>query len=102
MELKKIINGNKATVELEGRIDAKIAPELEKELLALPAEIKALDLDFKNVSYISSAGLRVMVSVDHVFENRNGSLKIVGVTDEVMEIFEITGFTEFFTIDNRD
>ncbi len=99
MELNKVINGNKATVELEGRIDAKTAPEIEKELLALPQEIKALDLDFRKVRYISSAGLRVLTLMQQTYDDKNGSMKIIGPIDEIMEIFEITGFIEILDIE---
>ena len=99
MELNKNINGNKATIYLEGRIDAKTAPDVQEALLALPAEVKALDLDFTAVDYISSAGLRMIMVVQQSYEDKSGSLKIVGAKDEIIEIFEVTGFTEFLDIE---
>ncbi|MBR1563052.1 MAG: STAS domain-containing protein [Ruminococcus sp.] len=99
MDLNMVMNGNKATIELEGRIDAKTAPEYEKELLALPKEIKALDLDFKKVSYISSAGLRMITALQQQYDEKGGSLKIIGARDEIIEIFEVTGFNEFLNIE---
>ncbi|MBQ7186668.1 MAG: STAS domain-containing protein [Ruminococcus sp.] len=98
MEIKKIINGNKATVRLEGRIDAKTSPEIEEELLKLPDEVKALDLDFHDVAYISSAGLRMVIKVQTHYEQKNGSVRILGPIDEILEIFEITGLSEFLNI----
>ena len=98
MELKKIINGNKATVELEGRIDARSAPDYEKELMALPEQIKVLDLDFSNVTYISSAGLRLIIELQQIYDDKGGSFKIIGARDEIMEIFEVTGFDEVLNI----
>ena len=98
MELKKIINGNKATVELEGRIDARSAPDHEKELMALPEQIKVLDLDFSNVTYISSAGLRLIIELQQIYDDKGGSFKIIGARDEIMEIFEVTGFDEVLNI----
>lgn len=98
MELKKTINGNKATVEIEGRIDASNAPEYEKALLALPAEVKALDIDLSDVEYISSAGLRMLLVIQKAYDKIGGSLRLTGVADEVLEIFEVTGFNEFLTI----
>ena len=98
MDLKMTSNGNKATVELEGRIDAKTSPELERALLALPSEIKALDLDLTNVIYISSAGLRMMITVHQHFNDKGGSMTIVGARDELIEIFEVTGFSEYLSI----
>ena len=89
---------NKVTVELEGRIDAKTSPEIEKELLALPAEVKALDLDFRKVRYISSSGLRVLTLMQQIYDEKDGSMKVIGPIDEIMEIFEITGFTEILDI----
>lgn len=100
MELNKTVTGNKAIVMLDGRIDAKISPELEAEMLALTKEIKALDLDFSQVDYISSAGLRTLMVVQNELEDKGGSMKILNPGDEIMEIFEVTGFTDFLTIGN--
>ena len=99
MELEKVINGDKATVKFAGRIDAKTAPEHEKALLALPVEIMELDIDFSDVEYISSAGLRVLMMIQKEYNAKGGSLKIVDAKEEIIEIFEVTGFTDFLNIE---
>ena len=96
---EKIVNGNKATLRLEGRIDAQTAPQVQEEILALPDEVKALDLDFADVVYISSAGLRMLLAIEKKYSAKGGSLKVIGSRDEIIEIFEVTGFTDFLTIE---
>ena len=98
MILEKSVNGDRASAAPEGRIDAKTAPQIEEELLSLPAEVKHLVVDFGRVRYISSAGLRMLAVVQQEFEDRNGSLRIVGAMREIMDIFELTGFTELLDI----
>ena len=98
MDMKITTSGNKAAAEIGGSIDAKTSPELERALLALPADIKALDLDLTDVVYISSAGLRMLLTVHQHYNDRGGSLTIIGARDEINEIFEITGIDEFLNI----
>ena len=86
------------TVALEGRLDTTTAPELdvfaEKEL----ADTQELVLDFADLEYISSAGLRVLLKLQKVM-NKKGSMKLIHVGDVVKEVFEITGFTDILTIE---
>ena len=86
------------TVALEGRLDTTTAPELdvfaEKEL----ADTQELVLDFADLEYISSAGLRVLLKLQKVM-NKKGNMKLIHVGDVVKEVFEITGFTDILTIE---
>ena len=86
------------TVALEGRLDTTTAPELdvfaEKEL----ADTQELVLDFADLKYISSAGLRVLLKLQKVM-NKKGSMKLIHVGEVVKEVFEITGFTDILTIE---
>ena len=86
------------TVALEGRLDTTTAPELdvfaEKEL----ADTQELVLDFADLEYISSAGLRVLLKLQKVM-NKKGSMKLIHVGEVVKEVFEITGFTDILTIE---
>ena len=87
-----------ACVALEGRLDTVTAPLLESELKeALPA-LSVLTLDFAKLEYISSAGLRVLLSA-HKAMAGHGSMKLIHVNETVMEIFEVTGFSEILTIE---
>ena len=81
-----------------GRLDTTTAPEFEDELVASLDGVKKLVLDFKDVAYISSAGLRVILKVQKLM-SANGAMKITGVNSMVMEVFEITGFADILTIE---
>ncbi|MBR6352598.1 MAG: STAS domain-containing protein [Oscillospiraceae bacterium] len=98
LEIKKSTEEGKALFTLEGRLDTITAPDLEKELKAGLDGVSELTLDFEKLDYISSAGLRVLLSTQKVMA-RQGQLKIVHVNDTIMEIFEVTGFSEILTIE---
>ncbi|MBQ2062865.1 MAG: STAS domain-containing protein [Oscillospiraceae bacterium] len=94
---KNLENGN-AVFALEGRLDTTTAPELEKELQESLDGVTALVLDFEKLDYISSAGLRVLLSAQKIMM-KAGEMKLVHVNETVMEIFEVTGFTDILTIE---
>ena len=98
MTIKKIPDGNKLTAEIEGRIDTTTAPEFENELKGSIEGVTELVLDFGNVKYISSAGLRVLLSL-HKQLTKQGEMKLVNVSEDIMEIFEVTGFSDILTIE---
>lgn len=91
MKINKKLNKDRLTVELEGRLDTNTAPKLEEELKKDLASVKELILDFKKLKYISSAGLRLILSLQKIM-NKQGSLVLENVNDLIMEIFESTGF----------
>lgn len=86
------------TVKLEGRLDTTTAPELEAALHEELTDLKTLLFDLTGLEYISSAGLRVLLSTQKTM-NRQGSMKLFGVRETIMEIFEITGFCDILTIE---
>ncbi len=94
---KKTENGT-CTVALEGRLDTITSPELETELKASLDGVTELIMDFEKLEYISSAGLRVLLSAQKTM-NTQGSMKVIHVNDTVMEIFEVTGFVDVLTIE---
>ena len=98
MEINKTLDGNKLVIALEGRLYTSTAPDLEAELKASLGDIAELILDFNKLEYISSAGLRVVLSAQKTM-SKQGEMKLVGVNDEVMEVFEITGFVDILTIE---
>ena len=98
MTIEKTLNGNELTIALEGRLDTTTAPELESELKGSLDNITALVLDFAKLEYISSAGLRVLLSTQKIM-NRQGEMKITNVSEIIMEIFEVTGFVDILTIE---
>ncbi len=93
---KTIENGN-AVYALEGRLDTVTAPDLENDLKDSLEGVTSLTLDFSKLEYISSAGLRVLLSAQKTM-NKQGEMKIVSVNDTIMEIFEVTGFVDILTI----
>lgn len=97
MEIIKKIEGSKCTIALEGRLDTTTAPQLEAELKSSLNDVKELVFDFSKLEYISSAGLRCLLAAQKVM-NAQGSMKITNVASEIMEVFEITGFTDILTI----
>lgn len=97
MKINKTQDGNKLTVSLAGRLDSNTAPLLEGELKASLEGITELVLDFAGLDYLSSAGLRVILAGQKQM-NKQGSMVIVHVNETIMEIFEITGFTDILTI----
>ncbi len=98
MEIKKIKNGNELNIAVEGRLDTTTAPLLEAELKQKISGIEKLVLDFSALEYLSSAGLRVLLSAQKVM-NRQGEMVVKNVNDTIAEIFEVTGFADILTIE---
>ena len=98
MEIKKVEAGNAVTLEVTGRLDTTTAPQLESELKGCMDGADALTLDFAKLDYISSAGLRVLLATQKVM-GAKGGMKICHVCPEIMEVFEITGFSDILTIE---
>ena len=98
MTIEKKINGESATLIVSGRLDTQTAPELEAELDAVLSGLKELTFDMTNLEYVSSAGLRVILKAQKVM-NAQGSMKLTGVNDSIMEVFDITGFLDILTIE---
>ncbi|HCM92381.1 MAG TPA: anti-sigma factor antagonist [Lachnospiraceae bacterium] len=98
LNINKETNGNELKIALEGRLDTMSAPQLEGELKGNVDGITSLIFDINNLEYISSAGLRVLLSAQKVM-NKQGSMVIRGANDDIMEIFEVTGFSDILTIE---
>jgi len=97
MEITKQLSGTKLTVALEGRLDTTTAPQFEAELKTSLDGVTELVLDFEKLAYVSSAGLRVILSAQKTM-NKQGSMTICHVSPDIMEVFEITGFSDILTI----
>ena len=98
MTIEKILNGENATLVIAGRLDTQTASELEKELDGIVSGLKELTFDMKGLEYVSSAGLRVVLKAQKIM-NTQGSMKLIGVNDSIMEVFDITGFLDILTIE---
>ena len=88
----------KAVISLEGRLDTSTSPDLEKALVDILPELTELTLDFEKLEYISSAGLRVLLSAQKAM-NKQGKMTVAHVNETISEIFEVTGFTDILTIE---
>ena len=100
MTINKNREGSKMTVALEGRLDTTTAPQLEGEIRGNLDGVTDLEFDFQNLAYISSAGLRVMLSAQKIM-NKQGNMTIRGVNDDIMDVFEVTGFVDLLHIVNE-
>ena len=98
MTIEKKINQEAVTLIVSGRLDTQTAPELENELDSSLSGIKELTFDMTNLEYVSSAGLRVILKAQKAM-NTQGSMKLTGVNDSIMEVFDITGFLDILTIE---
>ena len=98
MTIEKKINNDAVTLIVSGRLDTQTAPELENELDSIHSGLKELTFDMTNLEYVSSAGLRVILKAQKAM-NVQGSMKLTGVNDSIMEVFDITGFLDILTIE---
>ncbi len=97
MEIKKVKNGTTLNIALEGRLDTVTSPELETMLGQNLPGLTELNFDFAKLEYITSAGLRVLLSTQKTM-NKQGKMSIMNVNKEILDIFEITGFSDILNI----
>ncbi|MCR4963510.1 MAG: STAS domain-containing protein [Firmicutes bacterium] len=100
LNINKSVEEESICFALEGKLDTNTAPELEKALKEAIPGTKGLTLDFSNLAYISSAGLRVLLSAQKAMA-KQGEMKLIHVNETVMDIFEVTGFTGILTIEKQ-
>ncbi|MBR2705819.1 MAG: STAS domain-containing protein [Mogibacterium sp.] len=98
LNIEKKQDGKDLTVALTGRLDTVTAPELESELASSLDDVENLVIDMTDLEYISSAGLRVLLTAQKTM-NQKGSMKLINVNETVMEIFDVTGFVDILTIE---
>ena len=98
MKITKNQDGSALVIALEGRLDTTTAPDLEKELKTSLDGVTDLTLDLTNLDYISSAGLRVLLST-HKTMMKQGQMKVTNASDIVKEVFDVTGFSDILTIE---
>ena len=96
MEIKRVKDGDVLRIKVSGRIDTMTAPEFEAGVKPYLEGVMSLVLDFADVGYISSAGLRVLLTLQKIMLTQ-GEMKLINVNDIVGDVFEITGFNEIFT-----
>ena len=99
MNILKNKDGTNLTVALEGRLDTTTAPQLETELATALNDITELVFDMSKLDYISSAGLRVLLSAQKKM-NRQGNMVVKHANADIMEIFDVTGFSDILTLES--
>ena len=100
LTINKTTENEKTVYYLEGRLDTATSPDLENELRQTLPGISKLTFDFEKLDYISSAGLRVLLSAQKTM-NKQGEMEIIHVNEAIMDIFEITGFVDIMTISRK-
>ena len=98
LNIEKQKDGSSFTIALEGRLDTTTAPELEAVVKDELSGINSLVVDMAKLEYISSAGLRVLLSAQKIM-NAQGSMVIKNASEDIMEIFDVTGFTDILNIE---
>ena len=98
MKIERNVNGTAVTLKIVGRLDTSTAPALETAIDDCSEEIQELVLECSELEYVSSAGLRVILKAQKKM-NIQGSMKLIGVNESIMEVFDITGFADILTIE---
>ena len=98
MHIKTTLDGTKATIALAGRLTVATSPELEEAVHQIADTAVDYDVDLSELEYISSAGLRVLVSTQKIANHRGGTLRLYHPTESVREVFEMTGLSDVMTI----
>ena len=98
LDIKKTLEAGSLNVVLDGRLDTTTAPELEQQIKEDIEGVKELTFDMEKLDYISSAGLRVLLSCQKIM-SKQGNMVVKNVSEEVMEIFEVTGFVDILNIE---
>jgi len=91
MEIKKTVAGEEMTMTVEGRLDAVTSVQFDAEVTGVPATVKSLVFDFALLDFISSAGLRVIVSAYKTMKGRGGGIRVVNANETVMNVLKLTG-----------
>ena len=98
MELNTTVDGNTATIAISGKLSVATSPELEGAVNNLGEDVANFNMDLTNLEYISSAGLRVLVSTEKTAAQRGGKMVLLHPNEEVSEVFDMTGLIAVFTV----
>ena len=98
LNMEKKQEGSTLTVKLAGRLDTNTAPVFQSEVEPFLADLSKLILDFENVDYISSAGLRVLLTFEQDLEEQGKTMELCHVNDMIHDVFDVTGFLDILTI----
>jgi anti-sigma B factor antagonist len=99
MEITTTVIDNKATLQVEGKLTVQTSPDLQDVIAHVDEKACDIDIDLSEVTYISSAGLRVLVAAEKLAVRRGGALRLLHPQESVMEVFDMTGLANVFTIE---
>ena len=100
MEINKAISNQNVIITLKGRLDTMTAPQLDGEAKSIDFdEVETVTLNLKDIEYISSSGLRVILALYKNLKSKGGNLKIVNVSNTIMELFSMTGMSDYLDIE---
>lgn len=99
MTINKQLDNKVLTVSLQGRLDTSTSPELDRELQASLDDVQKLIMDFQALEYVSSAGLRVLLSAQKRMSRQHGEMVVRNVNETINEVFELTGFIDILNIE---
>ncbi len=99
MDIKSKVTGEKMEVVLSGVLDTRTAPELEKEVMGRIGEVNEIVFDFAELEYLTSAGLRILLAAQQEMEDKDGTMVLHNVNEDIMEVFDTTGFVDVLTIE---
>jgi anti-anti-sigma factor len=99
MTITKTKDGDTLVLALEGRLDTTTAPQLQEALIPEFDQEKKIRLDFKELAYVSSAGLRVLLMGEKTAQGKGGVMTLVNVSSEILEVFEMTGFSDVLHVE---
>lgn len=98
LNITKNLDGKKLTIALEGKLDTITAPDFEAAVRESIGDVEELVFDLAGLEYITSAGLRVLLSAQKTM-NEQGTMKVINVNEDINEVFEVTGFSDFLNIE---
>ena len=102
MEINKAISNQNVIITLKGRLDTMTAQQLDDEAKSIDFdEVETVTLNLKDLEYISSSGLRVILALYKSLKSKGGNLKIVNVSNTIMELFSMTGMSDYLDIEQK-
>ncbi len=100
-DMIKEYNGNIFVAKLEGKLDLNTSPDVQQELIESMVGVKDVVIDLARLTYVSSAGIRVFITVYKILVNDGGSLKIINANEEVYDILEVSGLVDIIEVERK-
>ncbi len=98
LSIRSNLSGNTLNIALEGNIDIKTSSDLEAEINSKIDQVTEINFDFAKLEFLTSAGLRVLLAAQQEMEDKGGTMTLKNVNDEIMDVFNLTGFVDVLTI----